>query len=508
MKRATWILITGFGLVAAPAFAQQPIYPPNGETDAQAAQPQAQPQQPQQIQPEVQVQQDAQVQQPYGDDDDDDDGYDVTYDISTSADAAQYDDGYDPNAYTQFEDSLSPYGAWQDVPSYGRVWVPSPSVVGYDFTPYGTGGHFVMSDYGWTWVSDWNWGWAPFHYGRWMVVGGRGWCWMPGTQWGPAWVDWRWGGGYVGWAPSPPRGVVIGPPRGVRSPWRFTVAGQLGSSRPSYLPSRVVHSVWNHTSAVNNIAHTTIAGAQVRYNAGPSAAMVSTTIGRPISSVALSTAAPRVMPRANITPRAGVPIANRPWMQSRPVGGAFARPMATGRTIGNQSWQQRGPATMYQGRPQSMPYRYNAPAQPFRYNTPAAQQPYRYNAPAAQQPYRYNAPAAQQPAFRYNAPAAQQPYRYNPPVAQQPYRYNAPAPQYRYNAPAQQPFHYNTPAPQYRYNAPAQQFHAPVYSAPSRSFSAPSYSAPSYRSAPSQSFSAPASRGGGGFGAAHGTFRR
>ena len=66
----------------------------------------------------------------------------------------QYDDGYDPNAYQQFESQLSPYGAWQDVPDYGRVWVPSPSVVGYDFTPYATGGHWVDSEYGWTWVSD------------------------------------------------------------------------------------------------------------------------------------------------------------------------------------------------------------------------------------------------------------------------------------------------------------------------------------------------------------------
>src|SRR4051812_45410269 len=92
MKRATWILISSIGLVAAaPAFAQQPIYPPNGEGDAHPAQPQAEPApQPQpQSQPPYDTQVQApqpQVQQPYGDDDDDDDGYDVTYDISTSAD--------------------------------------------------------------------------------------------------------------------------------------------------------------------------------------------------------------------------------------------------------------------------------------------------------------------------------------------------------------------------------------------------------------------------------------
>ena len=94
---------------------------------------------------------------------------DVTYDISTSADPqdAQYDDGYDPNAYQQFESQLAPYGTWQDVPDYGHVWVPSTTEVGYDFEPYATGGNFVYSDYGWTWASDYGWGWAPFHYGRW-----------------------------------------------------------------------------------------------------------------------------------------------------------------------------------------------------------------------------------------------------------------------------------------------------------------------------------------------------
>ena len=100
-----------------------------------------------------------------------------------------YDDGYDPNAYQSFEDTLSPYGAWVDDVSYGRVWIPAVALVGANFLPYFTAGHFVLSEYGWTWVSDYPWGWAPFHYGRWIVLAGYGWCWVPGTLWKPSWVS-------------------------------------------------------------------------------------------------------------------------------------------------------------------------------------------------------------------------------------------------------------------------------------------------------------------------------
>jgi len=57
-------------------------------------------------------------------------------------------------------------------------------------------------------VSDYPWGWGPFHYGRWFYDDYYGWAWVPGPEWGPAWVAWRSGGGYYGWAPLGP-GVNI-----------------------------------------------------------------------------------------------------------------------------------------------------------------------------------------------------------------------------------------------------------------------------------------------------------
>jgi len=107
--------------------------------------------------------------------------------------------------YQTFYDDLSPYGDWIDYPQYGYVWHPRVA----DFRPYSTDGHWVWTDeYQWMWVSDYNWGWAPFHYGRWLYDDFVGWVWVPGYEWSPAWVEWRTGGDYYGWAPLGP-GVNI-----------------------------------------------------------------------------------------------------------------------------------------------------------------------------------------------------------------------------------------------------------------------------------------------------------
>jgi hypothetical protein len=100
-----------------------------------------------------------------------------------------------------FYDDLAPYGHWFAHATFGWVWTPYD--VPYGWRPY-THGHWVYTEFGWTWVSHWRWGWAPFHYGRWVFDPGYGWVWIPGTVWGPAWVVWRWSDDWVGWAPLPP----------------------------------------------------------------------------------------------------------------------------------------------------------------------------------------------------------------------------------------------------------------------------------------------------------------
>jgi hypothetical protein len=100
-----------------------------------------------------------------------------------------------------FYDYLGRYGIWVNLPQHGYVWLPQD--VAYGWRPY-TRGRWVWTDFGWTWVSRYNWGWIPFHYGRWGWDNQLGWYWTVGTTWGPAWVTWRTGGRYLGWAPLPP----------------------------------------------------------------------------------------------------------------------------------------------------------------------------------------------------------------------------------------------------------------------------------------------------------------
>jgi hypothetical protein len=162
--------------------------------------------------------------------------------------------------YQTFYDDLSPYGDWVDYPEYGYVWHPRVA----DFRPYSTAGHWVWTDeYQSMWVSDYNWGWAPFHYGRWLYDDFYGWVWVPGYEWSPAWVEWRTGGDYYGWAPLGP-GVNIGlnfsfgrysPPYDY---WSFVPRNYILSPRVyDYCVPRGRNTVIiNNTTIINNYRRT------------------------------------------------------------------------------------------------------------------------------------------------------------------------------------------------------------------------------------------------------------
>src|SRR5690606_12666779 len=154
-------------------------------------------------------------------------------------------------SFQTFYDELEPYGRWIRDREYGYVWSPR---VGRDFMPYATDGRWIMTEYGSPWVSDYPWGWAPFHYGRCTFDDFYGWIWVPDYEWGPAWVSWRHGGGYYGWAPLPP-GVSIHVSINIpASRWIFVPQRYITSPRiyNYYAPRTRVVNIYKHTTIINN----------------------------------------------------------------------------------------------------------------------------------------------------------------------------------------------------------------------------------------------------------------
>jgi hypothetical protein len=163
-----------------------------------------------------------------------------------------------PEDVSYFYNDLSPYGSWVVLDGVGWCWQPRTVVTSRSWRPYCDGGHWVNSDCGWFWQSDYSWGWAPFHYGRWQLHPRCGWVWSPDRVWGPAWVTWRVAGDNCGWAPLPPRAVFD-----VHGGWRFNGA-HVGINfdfglRPDHFTFVAVRDFTHH-----DLGHRTLPVQQVR----------------------------------------------------------------------------------------------------------------------------------------------------------------------------------------------------------------------------------------------------
>jgi hypothetical protein len=82
------------------------------------------------------------------------------------------------SAETTGADALDRYGRWDTLPDSEPVWFPTS--VPDDWAPYRFGHWDWIEPWGWTWVDDQPWGFAPFHYGRWANIDGH-WGWVPGA---------------------------------------------------------------------------------------------------------------------------------------------------------------------------------------------------------------------------------------------------------------------------------------------------------------------------------------
>ncbi|MHB8745705.1 MAG: DUF6600 domain-containing protein [Gammaproteobacteria bacterium] len=151
---------------------------------------------------------------------------------------------------------LDEYGDWDGVPDYGNVWFPAH--VTRDWAPYRSGHWAWIDPWGWTWVDNEPWGFAPFHYGRWVYVSDR-WGWLPGPVevrpvYAPALVAFvggrNWsigislGDSPVGWCPLGPRDVYVPPYRVSRDYFN-----QVNVSNTTIINNTHITNIYNNYAA-------------------------------------------------------------------------------------------------------------------------------------------------------------------------------------------------------------------------------------------------------------------
>lgn len=153
-------------------------------------------------------------------------------------------------------EDLNNYGSWQNLPTIGDVWVPP---VEADWAPYSNGDWSYVDPWGWTWVDSAPWGFAPFHYGRWIFARNR-WMWVPDSRtapvvYAPALVAFYGGGasGTVSW-------YALGPREQWIPPWRSVDIGALGL--PTSLPVKYSTSMnRNAPGAIRTLSQIDFVGA-------------------------------------------------------------------------------------------------------------------------------------------------------------------------------------------------------------------------------------------------------
>ncbi len=201
-----------------------------------------------------------------------------------------------------YED-LDDYGEWRDDPSYGHVWFPTQVAAGW--APYREGHWAWISPWGWTWVDDAPWGYAPFHYGRWVAVGGR-WGWVAGPVdvapvYAPALVVFVGAGGVgfggnVGWFPLGPREVYV-PSYSVSRVYinRVNVSNTTVSSvtiTNAYNTTRTTTNITNVTYVNRNVAGAVTAVPQRAFVSAQPVARVAVTVNvREMASAPMSSRA-------------------------------------------------------------------------------------------------------------------------------------------------------------------------------------------------------------------------
>ena len=347
---------------------------------------------------------------------------------------------------TGYED-LDEYGRWTTVGDYGNVWIPTS--VGSDWAPYRDGHWAYINPWGWTWVDDEPWGFAPFHYGRWAYASDR-WCWVPGPVvqrpiYAPALVAFVGGspgyGNGVGWFPLAPGEVYVPP---YRVSQRYVQYVNVTNTRVNVTQVTNVYNVYRNNNGPQRITYAnqritnsvTVVSRETFVNARPVQRNVVRVDARQVVQAPVVHQVP-VQPVRTSYVGAAAPAKTRPpqTVVNRPV-------VATRKPVPVRAPEQQQPAPALTNvrtvkpaaRPQPLSAQGNAAPQQQR-QTPqqnANQRP-QQNANERPQPQQ---PNAQTDNARPQPPRPGQPRREEPTQAQQPGRPQEPVQNQRTEAPA------------------------------------------------------------------------
>ena len=346
--------------------------------------------------------------------------------------ASYYEEPYQNVDYDVFYSTLSPYGRWVNYPGYGQVWICSDN----GFRPYYSGGHWAYTTYGWTWVSNYNWGWAPFHYGRWGYDAFYGWFWVPGNQWAPAWVGWRNGGGYYGWAPLGP-GMHVNTGMTYNNipanNWTFVPQSHISNTNINnyYINNSQNTTIINNTTVINN----TNSYGGTRFVAGPTKQEVETHAGIKVNTIPVK----NVSTPSQLTPGGAVNdneikifrpvIKNTPRNVDNNNEGATTRPPA-----GTGGLKPTRPATPVNGTVRPVPLEPGKPVTPAPApapSTPGNDRPTRIPVKPQPQPAPVPVPGDRRPQKTFETKPTPQPSNFPTPRQSRPQRSETPVMQSR-----------------------------------------------------------------------------
>ena len=241
-------------------------------------------------------------------------------------------------------DDLDANGDWQASSNYGEVWYPTH--VASDWAPYRDGRWEWVDPYGWTWIDNTQWGFAPYHYGRWVYVQDR-WGWIPGEQqeravYAPALVAFFGGSGLgislsignsepVGWFPLGPNDVYLPPYQVSRNYFNNINVTNIRVVNNTVINNTIINNYYSSYNNPNAAQHINYA-----YRATPQAVTVvpqNVFAGARAVTPAMLSIKPGALVKANIqpTPHVTPSLASLGGkLQVQPAGNpgrAFARPV-------------------------------------------------------------------------------------------------------------------------------------------------------------------------------------